>query len=110
MRDASAGKHNLYDSAGISTLEVLVAMAILVTTFATVILVVFGNQDVTLSSRNNNFALYRAAAMMEKAKAQGAADFANVISSKSDDSIFHHELVITDVNLCRKNATSRLTW
>ncbi len=110
MKDKLAGKYN--QESGISTLEILIAMVILITTLSTIILVVFSNQNVTVSSQNNSIALYRASQIMERARSQGAGDFNNLVSSSSfsSDAVFSEGLLVTDVNPCKKNVTANVSW
>jgi hypothetical protein len=109
MRVKLVGNKKTWQS-GISTLEVLIAMAIMVTTMSVLILVVFGNQTVSVSSDNNSTALYQVSKIVEKAKAQGAGDFNNLVASSSSDGIFHKKLLVNDINPCRKDITASISW
>lgn len=64
MKVLSSGK-NFKRSKGIATLEMLIALAILVVSISAVILVAFGNQAMSVDAQTNSEALYKAQAALE---------------------------------------------
>jgi type II secretory pathway pseudopilin PulG len=60
---------------GGSTLELLVAFAILVTALSATVLVAFSNQSVTVDLQTNTEAIYKAQALLEEARAAVRQDF-----------------------------------
>lgn len=101
--------HNSSDK-GFSTLEVLISMAILVTALSAVIMVVFGNQTVTVDSEVNNAGLLKANEYIEEARASGAFDFNSLAYSSASDDIYSKELMVTEINPCRKNGIASISW
>lgn len=61
--------------AGFSTLEMLIAMTILVMTLSAVVLVSFSNQSTVIDSQTNSEALGIAQGLLEKAQADSGKDF-----------------------------------
>jgi len=96
---------------GMSTLEILLAFAILILAITAVIGMVFGNQSITVDAETNTEALTKATQQLEEARADSRKDFFSVISQNSTpDSIYTKELTIEDLTPCKKQATSTITW
>src|SRR3989344_4630557 len=70
---------------GASTLELLIAFAVLTLSITAGILVIFGNQVVSVDTETNSEALARAEAMLEKARADSRNDFSSVVSASSTE-------------------------
>jgi Tfp pilus assembly protein PilV len=60
---------------GVATLEILIAFSVLVLSITAVILVVFQNQSISIDTQTNDEALYKAQALLEKARADSRQDF-----------------------------------
>jgi hypothetical protein len=96
---------------GMSTLEILLAFAILILTITAVIGMGFGNQSITVDAETNTEALSKAAGILEDARASTTKDFFSIISkSFSVDSIYTKNLTVEDLTPCKKQATSTITW
>jgi len=100
---------------GSSTLEILIAFAILILSITTVIIVLFGDQSVSVDTQTNNEALYRAQTMLETARAASRGDFYSVISQgavieQSGSITYTKNLDVADIDAFTKQATSTVTW
>jgi len=73
---------------GIATIELLIAFAIIVLALTGVIVVVFGNQSITLDAELNNLALYKAREKVEEAFAQVKAGNGVINIPDETDGIF----------------------
>ncbi len=99
---------------GFSTLEILIAMAIMTSTLAAVVLVSFGNQSLLAQGGSNAEAVRIAQEQLETAQAQAREDF-RLLSSESttSDEIFHAALTVSDAQFdpyTTKRLTSMVTW
>src|ERR1035437_5632737 len=117
MRAQSTGKNTKdlpgVQSRGFATLEVLVAFSVLILCITAVILLVFGNQSVSVDSQTNNEALYKAQKMLEQARALSRQDFLSVVSTTTTSiSIipYTQTLTVSDLTQCKKQAMSTVTW
>jgi len=101
-------------SKGSSTLEILIAFAVLILSITSVIMVGFGNQSNTVDTETNNEALYKAQAILEEARALSRANFADVKTATSTETsgalLYDKELAVLDISECKKQATSTVTW
>ncbi len=99
---------------GMSTLEVLIAFAVLVLCIGAVILVTFGNQSVAIDSQLNNEAIYKAKKMLEDLRAESRFDFA-LVNPKNETELsgpltFTKNIEVRQVDLFTKQATSTVSW
>lgn len=99
---------------GNSTLEILIALAILSLAFTAVLLVFAGNQSVAVDIETSDEALSIAQAQMEAARAASRQDFnqlapasANVTSRSLT---YTDTLAVTDLTPCLARATSTVSW
>lgn len=99
---------------GFSTLELLIAFAVLTLSITAVVVVVFGNQAIAIDTQTNIEALGKAEAQLEQARALSRSDFNSVnttsVSSPSGPLTYEEQLAVTDVTQCRKEAKSTVTW
>lgn len=95
---------------GFSTLDIVLAMVIIITVLTSVILVVFSNQTIAVDTKINGLALSEAKNIIENAKIQSRLNFNSAISFSSFDGIYNKKLFINDINPCRKDAKSILSW
>lgn len=93
-----------------STLEIMIAFAIISLTMTAVILISFGNQKVAADTETNNEALYKAKELFEDARALSRRDFNAVTSLVQLDDIYTKTLLVSDLTPCRKEALSELVW
>lgn len=97
---------------GIATLEMLVALSILMLSITAMILVVFGNQSVSVDAQTNNEAIYKAQEQLENARAQARENFYSLLDSTatSSEDIYLKTLTIETIDSFTKKLTSRITW
>ena len=97
---------------GIATLEMLIALTILVLSITAVILLVFGGQSVTADTQTNNEALYKAQELLERARALSREDFnlVNPVPATNDDIYQKSVDVETLPDFLTKRVTSNVTW
>lgn len=96
---------------GFSTLELLISITIIITALSAVILVVFSNQTVSLDNQVNNEALIKVNDLIEQARGSASFDFTSLGNSPTAvDDIFKKELMITDINPCKKTGIASVSW
>lgn len=96
--------------AGQSLIEVLIALAIILISISSAILVLFGGQSMSLDGQTNQEALYQARALLENARASSSQDFSGISTSSSSYDIYNRVLKVTDLDPCKKLLTSRVAW
>jgi type II secretory pathway pseudopilin PulG len=96
--------------AGISTVEMLIAFTIIVLVISTVILVVFGNQKITVDAQTNNEALYLAQARLDKARADAQVNFSSVVSESVDGPFYDTNVTVQDISGCMKKVTVTINY
>ena len=106
MKDVWTGK----GSRGQSTIEMLIALMVLILSLTTVITVSFGSQSISLDTQTNGEALEKARSVLEDARAAARKDFAALVSVSSTDDIYRKDLLVQDAAACKKTVTSRATW
>ena len=97
-------------SRGQSTLEILIALAILTIALSTIIVVAVGNQSVSVDTENSHQALYLAQENLEDAKVMAKADFSSLVTSTSTSGIYTNTITATDITLYKKQVVSTVTW
>jgi Tfp pilus assembly protein PilV len=99
---------------GSSTLEILIAFAILSLSMSAVIMVIFGNQSVSVDTETNNEAIYKSKKMLESARALSRQNFSSLLSTTTTETsgniTYSLKLSVTDLTQCKKQATSTATW
>ena len=99
---------------GFSTLEILIAFAILTLSLTAVISVFFGNQSVSLDTQTNTEALAKATTALEKERALAQSSYLSATSTSetevSGTLTFTKTLSVADLTPCKKIATSTITW
>ena len=96
---------------GFSTLELMIAMAILVLCLSAIISVSFGSQSMLVDSQTNNEALNKAQDLLEVAQANARKDFnlANPIAGFIDG-IYQKKVEVTQQDLFTKKVTAEVSW
>lgn len=102
---------------GFSTVEMLVAMAILLFSLSAVVLVLFGNQSLGVDSELNAEALSRAQALLEEQQALARKDF-NLVNPTSSTEVIGGLLYAKQVDIDRvtptdylqKRVRARVSW
>lgn len=97
---------------GFSTLEVLIASALLTLAVFGVIVIVFGNDGFSLDSRLNNEALFWAKTHLNEARAQADSDFLGLTDSTSteDGGRYTGEVNIIGLTPCKNLIESTVSW
>lgn len=99
---------------GSSTLEILIATAVLILSLTAVVLVVFSNQGIGIDVQTNNEALYKAQQILEDARALSRQDFSSVVSKTypPDGDIYTKSLLVSPdlLNPDLLGVTSTVTW
>jgi hypothetical protein len=108
MKAQSIGKKA---NTGMSTLEILIAFAVLTLSIGAIILLEFGNQSVAVDSELSEEAQSKAQEILEEARATSKGDFdsVNSIPAYTDD-IYTKSLAVTDFTRCLKQITSTVSW
>jgi Tfp pilus assembly protein PilV len=96
---------------GIATLEILIAITLLMLVLSSVIMLVFGSQTSEVSSETHQEALYKAQELLENARANARANFSSVVSTPPvNDNIYVKNITVTDINSLTKQVTSQVSW
>lgn len=112
MKDKLAGKINSNCSqTGFATLELLIALVLMIAALVAVNLLVFGNQSAGIDNQTNNEAQVLGQSQLEAAKAQANNNFdlltntPNVVSG-----IYTASTTVTDLSPCSKNVLANVVW
>lgn len=111
---------------GFSTIELLIAFAILIINITGILLLTSGSQGsgtgavigqgqkVSISSETNQEALYKAQKQMEEKRADAKNNFFSIesvpLAPDPDEPLYSRELKVTDISPCLKQVTSSLSW
>ncbi|MEK7569736.1 MAG: hypothetical protein AAB500_02515 [Patescibacteria group bacterium] len=96
--------------AGIVTIELLIAFAILVLNMTAIMLLISGGQSIYVDSETNTEAITKAKEMLEVARADAHEDFDSVVPGTTSDDIYTRELKVKDLTPCKKDVTARVGW
>lgn len=96
---------------GFSTIDAMIALAILAMVFTPIISLTLGDQSMSVDSETSHAALLIAKRNMDVAKAQLRNDFYGTVSPESND-VFYTPLDVdvTDISPCSKNVKSWVNW
>ncbi len=97
---------------GFSTIEILIALTLMILVMSAVTLVTFGNQSVSADSETNTEALHQGQMMMEKAIQTSRASFDSVSSySQNYSSGINYTMnLLINSAPCGKQATTTVAW
>ncbi len=105
---------------GFSTLEIMIAFAVMAIVLSGVILADFGAQYWAITSQTSNEALYKGKTQIEKIRSAATADFYSAISTpstKDNDTAcaagglcYYLENAVTDISSCSKYLETTVTW
>src|SRR3989338_7109544 len=112
MKNFQNDKQLKTSQSGFSTLEIVIAFAILVIALSGVIYVLFCDQSTAMSSQTNSGALYRAQQIIEDARASKShTTFPSIISAGLGlEDIYQKALQVSDISQCAKQLTGTVTW
>ena len=106
----SAKKINRKQS-GMATLEILIAMIIIIMAISAVIMLIFGSQTSSISSGTNQEALYKAQTLLEDSRANARSNFSGVVTTAPvPDDIYTKNITVIDINSFTKKVTSLVSW
>ncbi len=107
----SVVKNNeLFLMTGQSTLEIIIALAILTISISAVIIISFGNQSFSIDTEVNNQALYKAKEILENARATARQNFNSLTSASTTDGMFLKETLVGNLGTYEKKITSIISW
>ncbi|MEK9180394.1 MAG: hypothetical protein AAB897_03205 [Patescibacteria group bacterium] len=95
---------------GQSTLEIIIAVTILMAGIIAAIIAIFGGQSLSLDSQESTIALRIAQREIEKVESQARYDFAAIISSSSTEDEFIKNITVTSLSTSTKEVTVQITW
>lgn len=95
---------------GFLTLEILLAMAIMIIALSGAILMLFGGQSLAADSRLSSEALNYAQKLLEKRRALGLKDFRLVNSSSEAEGIFNGKVKVSSHSPFVKNVIIEVEW
>ncbi|HCI05686.1 MAG: hypothetical protein UX26_C0026G0010 [Parcubacteria group bacterium GW2011_GWC1_45_9] len=95
---------------GQSTLEILVALSVLIISVSAAISVFFSNQLAAEFSSRQHQALQLAEQEIEVAKARAVDSFDSLVSQNSSFSVFQKEMIVENLDFYTKKITSRVSW
>ena len=105
-------RHNLKKE-GSSTLEIVIALAIITITMTGVITVAFGNQNIALDTRTNNDGTNIAQREMEEFINEGRESFIDAVSTSLpviEDIIYTKKIDVVGLSQCAKRVTSTVKY
>jgi Tfp pilus assembly protein PilV len=101
------------NQAGFSTLEILIALALVILTISAITLVGFGSQSVAADSQTNTEALHKAQEILDNALETSRNSFDSVVTTVSTytNGIIYNTLLDIPIGAkCLKSATSTVSW
>jgi len=110
-RSESSANRLYHKSQGMTTFELLIAMALIVAVITSVIPLISGGQNSSVDSKTNQEALYKAKDLLEKAKSDAKSDFSSVVTTlPATDNIYTKNITVEDINSYAKKVTSNVIW
>lgn len=110
-------KNSRKDGRGIATIEILIAMVVIILAISGSIMLVFSSQLSSVSSQTNQEALYKAQQTIESARDIARTDFYNpilnagtTITTENSGIVYTKNLMIEDIADFTKKITSLITW
>ncbi len=103
-------KAELIGNKGQSTLELLVALVVIILTVSAVIVVSFGNQSLSVEAELSNLALLKAREDLEDARADARENWVALVSSSQVDGQFTREVIVENTSNYEKKVTARVSW
>jgi hypothetical protein len=95
---------------GQSTIELMVAIFIFTIAMAGIVVLMFGNQFISLDTEMNSDALAKAQALLEDQRALAKTNFNGIVAGVSTDGQFTKSVLVNDLNPCQKEVTSKIAW
>ncbi|MFZ2523103.1 MAG: hypothetical protein WAW92_01825 [Minisyncoccia bacterium] len=105
---------NNYYKKGGGVLEIIIAFAVLSMTLSAVIMIIFGNQSLSVDNQVFNEAIYRTSKGLETVRSLSRVDFLSVTSTTTTEISggisFLEKITVTDISQCKKQATTTTSW
>ncbi|MFZ2521872.1 MAG: hypothetical protein WAX44_02645 [Minisyncoccia bacterium] len=99
---------------GSSTLEILIAFAVLSLSMSAVVSLLFGSQIIAVDTETNHEAIYMTTKNLESARKLSRENFLTLngttTTETSGNVTYTKRLTITDISQCKKQATTTTTW
>jgi len=95
---------------GQTTLELLIALSIILTSIAAGILVFFGGQSLSVSSELNDQATYIARQAVESARYEARLNFGSLVSASSVVAGFSRQTNVQTLDQYTKKVTVTVSW
>ncbi len=95
---------------GQSTIELLIALVVIILAISSVIVVSFGNQSLSVDAELNNLALLKAREDLEDARADAREDWAGVISGSQIYGQFTRDVIVEKISDYEKKVTTQVSW
>lgn len=101
-------------SSGMSTLELIIAFAIVSLSLTATVLVLFGNQSISVDAETHREALSLAQKSMAEMRVHSRDRFADLNSTATYETLssftYTKNLTVTDITPCKKLATTSISW
>jgi len=101
---------SLKNQRGESTLELMIALFILVVCITGIVVVIFGNQFLSLDSQMSNTALNEAQAALEQQRGNAKDNFNGIVAGTSTEASYTKTISVNNINPCQKLVTSIVAW
>ena len=95
---------------GQSTLELMIAMFVMVVFMVGIVVVVFGNQFLSLDSDMSNTAINKAQAALEEQRGNAKDNFQGIVAGATTDGPYTKKITVNNINQCQKEVTSIVAW
>ena len=96
--------------AGQSTLEIIIALGIIITGISAAIIVVFSSQSSSVDTKLSHQAVYLAKQQLESARATARENFASLVNSSSSKNGFSLQTLVENVDVYTKRVTTTVSW
>lgn len=110
MKEELIGKNLPANGRGQSTLELLIALVVIILTVSAVIVVSFGNQSLAVDTELNDLALLKAREDLEDARADARENWVGLVSDSQTDGQFTRGVTVENVGNYEKKVTARVSW
>lgn len=110
MKEELTGKSLPVSRRGQSTLELLIALVVIILTVSAIIVVSFGNQSLSVETKLSNLALLKAREDLEDSRADARENWVGLVSSSQTDGEFTRDVVVENIGNYEKKVTARVSW
>ena len=95
---------------GQTTLEIIIALFVMMVTVSAIIQVSFWNQSIAIDIELSNQALSIARAELENAQSVGKKDFNSLSSSTKTEGIYSKEIIVSSIDSYTKKVITKISW